>query len=132
MPLSEQWPGRPHLPPRRGGALESWAALGCCCSAASSVTGVRGQLGSSGNSIGRNNELLRARHGLSDQETYRAVTVTDGPRGPSPRHCPSDLDCHPRSVCPLMLTGGGRVVGRRSTMQPVEQLKAMCSCRRLF
>lgn len=92
---------------------------------------MRGQLDCPGNSTGRSNELLRGRQEPSEQETYGAVTVTDGPRGPSPPHCPSDLDWHPRSVCPLMLTWGGRVVGRRSTMQPVEQLKAMCSCRRL-
>lgn len=58
------------LPRRQSPA---WERLGC---------------GSSGNNIGRNNELLWGSWELSDQETYGVVTVTDGPKGPVPTTLP--------------------------------------------
>ena len=52
---------------------------------------------SSGNNIGRNNELLWGRREFSDWETYGAVTVTDGPEGLFPTTLP---------LLPLLLPPG--------------------------
>lgn len=91
MPLSKPWPASPTpASPQRQGALGS---RGLHLDAAVSLhrqSPAWERLGSSssGNNIGRNNELLWGRREFSDWETYGAVTVTDGPKGPFPTTLP--------------------------------------------